>query len=348
MNLSEKSISIKSSLLNDEMLQQRRKNERHALFVGIFAQLIWAFNGIQLKTYRTFFPDAFSNNSLVFWRSIPIWVLGYIFAKRNGYEITPHSQIKHKIWFFSRSLGNYFGVVLWISMMRFFRVSTCQCIAGCHPVLIIYLSVFILKESFYLRYLLGVFICILGTGIIVSNDKSEQSAKLENVSIEEQKDGNIFLGIIISIIYLFVLAFCTFGQKILCKQNMSGEVQNYYLGMYNTLPALLMVIIERHSGLSNIWYVLYGLSNGFVFYIGNYYTALALDNIALSKFIPITYMCIVFVYILGFFILHERVFFTDILGSMLIMGFQLYNVWVPIKKNTQSKDNENNNGQTNN
>ena len=80
MNLSEKSISIKSSLLNDEMLQQRRKNERHALFVGIFAQLIWAFNGIQLKTYRTFFPDAFSNNSLVFWRSIPIWVLGYIFA----------------------------------------------------------------------------------------------------------------------------------------------------------------------------------------------------------------------------------------------------------------------------
>ena len=101
MNLSQNSISIKSSLLNDEMLAQRRKNERKALAIGILAQLIWAFNGIQLKTYRTFFPDAFSNNSLVMWRSIPIWGLGYFFSKRKGLTITPHSQIKHKFWFFS-------------------------------------------------------------------------------------------------------------------------------------------------------------------------------------------------------------------------------------------------------
>ena len=50
--LSENSISIKSSLLNDSMLAQRRQKERHALFIGILSQLIWAFNGIQLKTYR--------------------------------------------------------------------------------------------------------------------------------------------------------------------------------------------------------------------------------------------------------------------------------------------------------
>lgn len=339
MNLSQNSISIKSSLLNDEMLAQRRKNERKALAIGILAQLIWAFNGIQLKTYRTFFPDAFSNNSLVMWRSIPIWGLGYFFSKRKGLTITPHSQIKHKFWFFSRSLGNYFAVVLWISMLHYFRVSTCQCIAGCHPILIIYLSVFILKESFYMRYLVGVFISILGTAIIVSNDKTEKSAAGEEATtggaespLPEKEGNSLLAGLTLIIGYLIVCAFCTFGQKILCKQNMNGDVQNYYLGMYNTLPALMMVIIEWHSGLSNIWYVLYGLSNGFLFYFGNYYTAEALDNIALSKFIPITYMCIIFLYILGFILLGEKVYFTDIVGSMFIMGFQLFNVWVPIKK----------------
>ena len=336
--LSENSISIKSSLLNDSMLAQRRQKERHALFIGILSQLIWAFNGIQLKTYRTFFPDAFSNNSLVFWRSIPIWGLGYFFSKRNGKVIPAHSEIKHKFWFFSRSLGNYFAVILWISMMKYFRVSTCQCIAGCHPLLIIYLSVLILKETFYIRYLVGVFICILGTGIIVSNDKTEKKVSDDTQTVVSTSSSNIFIGLMISIIYLIVCAFCTFGQKILCKQNMSGEVQNYYLGMYNTLPALLMVIIEGHAGLNNKWYVLYGLSNGFLFYCGNYYTAEALENIALSKFIPITYMCIIFIYILGFIILGEKVYFTDIVGSLVIMSFQLYNVWVPIKKNNNNKN----------
>ena len=157
-------------------------------------------------------------------------------------------------------------------MLHYFRVSTCQCIAGCHPILIIYLSVLILKESFYMRYLVGVFISILGTAIIVSNDKTEKSAAGEEAAaggaespLPEKEGNSLLAGLTLIIGYLIVCAFCTFGQKILCKQNMNGDVQNYYLGMYNTLPALMMVIIEWHSGLSNIWYVLYGLSNGFLF-----------------------------------------------------------------------------------
>ena len=36
-----------------------------------------------------------------------------------------------------------------------------------------------------------------------------------------------------------------------------------------------------------------------------------------------------FVFILGFIILHEKIFLTDILGAGLIIGFQLYNFYYP-------------------
>lgn len=325
--LSENSFSIKSSMLNDEMLAQRRKNERYAFFIGVFAQFIWALNSIQLKTYQRWFPEAFSNNSLAFWRSVPIWGLGYYFSWKKNIRILPIKEIKHPLWFWSRSLGNYLCLVLWIQMLKYFRVSTCQCIAGCFPVIVLFLSILILKETFYIRYLAGIFFCLIGTSIIVLNERKSSGS-----SQETNNSQNIFFGCIFGCCHLFFNALSNFGQKILCKQHLSGELQNYYLGMYNSLPALIMMIIENHYGLSNIYYVLYGLSNGFLFYVGNYYTTIALDNIALSKFIPITYMLTVFLFIMGFIFFHEKVYFTDVLGSLMILGFQLYNVWVPVSK----------------
>ena len=79
--LSSNSYSIKSSLLTDEMLLQRRKKEKYALILGLISQFLWALNSIQLKTYRLWFPNSYSNNSLVFWRSLPIFVLGYFICK---------------------------------------------------------------------------------------------------------------------------------------------------------------------------------------------------------------------------------------------------------------------------
>ena len=37
----------------------------------------------------------------------------------------------------------------------------------------------------------------------------------------------------------------------------------------------------------------------------------------------------VFVFILGFILLHEKVFLSDIFGAALIIGFQLYNFYYP-------------------
>ncbi len=61
-------FSVSSSKMNDEMLKEKRYKEKIGAIFAILSQFIWAINSIQLKTYKTFFPEDFSNNSLVFWR----------------------------------------------------------------------------------------------------------------------------------------------------------------------------------------------------------------------------------------------------------------------------------------
>ena len=315
--------SVSSSLLNDENLKEKRRNERLGAIIGIISQFIWAINSIQLKTYKTFFPNDFSNNSLVFWRSLPIWLLGYFFCKQKNIRIKPLSAIKHKFWFATRSFGNYIIIYLWIKILSYFRVSTSQVISGCYPVLVIFLSILILHEKFYFRYLISVLVCIFGSGLIVLNEKNPNASKI-------QLNPNKLAGIFFASCHLLMFSLSTLAQKIQCKDNMSPDEQNYYLGMFNTLPALFFCIIETHFGFGSILYILYAISNGFfVFYSGNYLQTIAMEHMAVNKFLTITYMSTVFVFILGFVLLGERIYITDIIGAGLIISFQLYNIYYP-------------------
>ena len=323
MSKSSDIYSIDSSKLDDELLAVKRKNERFATIIGIISQFIWAINSIQLKTYPQFFPKEYSSNSLVFWRSVPIWGLGFYFCRQKNIRIKPLSAIKHKFWFIMRSFGNYIGIFLWIQILGYFRVSTSQVISGCYPILVIFLSILILHEKFYFRYIIGIFVCVIGSGIIILNERNPNASKIK------LKD-NIWAGLLFAICHLLVNGYSGVGQKILCKEKLSPDEQNYYLGMYNTLPALFFCIVEVHFGFSSILYILYAISNGlFVFYSANYLQTKALEYMAVSKFMPITYMCTVFVFILGSALLHDKIFITDILGAGLIIGFQLYNFYFP-------------------
>ena len=246
-----------------------------------------------------------------------------------------------------RSFGNYVSIFLWIQILGYFRVSTSQVIAGCYPILVIFLSILILHEKFYFRYIIGIIVCVIGSGIIILNERNPNASKIK------LKD-NIWAGLLFAMCHLLVNGYSGVGQKILCKEKLSPDEQNYYLGMYNTLPALFFCIVEKHFGFNSILYILYAITNGlFVFYAGNYLQTKALEYMAVSKFMPITYMCTVFVFILGSALLHDKIFITDILGAGLIIGFQLYNFYYPPGKQVNlekmdkdkisSINNENNN-----
>lgn len=314
--------TLSNHFIEDE-LKQKRKNEAFAILLGLVCQLIWAFISLQLKTFPIIFPKDSDNFSIGFYRALPLITLGYSLASKKNIEITPISQVQNKLWFVIRNAGMFFCLALWVTMTQLMRLSTCQCISGCHPVLVLYLSILILKEKFYLRYLIGILLSLLGASLIVLNERKEPEES------NQSPNGNVLLGIVIGCCHLTLFSLVAFSQKALCNENMSGEVQNFYLGVFNAGIGFVFMVLLNNYGL-NILYVCYALINGLLFYAVNALTAECLKYIPISKFMPITYMGTVYVFFLSSLILKEPIYITDILGSGIIIGFQLFNIWVPI------------------
>ena len=323
-------LSIHSSLLDNTALFKKRQDEKFAVIVGVIAQVIWGINGIQVKSFTKLFPKIYTTNSCIFWRILPVTIAGYCICQYKGHRITPHREIKHLKWFIIRNAGAAIAIYCWIKAMEFFRASTLQVMFGTCPLFILFLSIFILDESFYIRYLIGIILCFIGSAIIVLNDRKPQSKK-------DILNDNIFLGLFYEMVNILMNAFCAIGQKIITKDKMDLDEQLYYLGLYNVVLAGVMSLIDLHFGF-NLVYILYIGSNGVFFYLGNYLTSLALKYIAVMKFQPITYLAIVFTYIFSFLLLGEPIFFTDIIGTILIVGFQAYNMYYPVGKQVENKE----------
>ena len=329
-------MSVKSSELNKEELIKKRQNERFAFILGIFTQFLWAVNGVQMKTFRLYFPNNYTDNSVMFWRMLPPCIIGYIICKYTNIHIQSFSELKHLNWFLCRNALAYLFIIAWIKMYSYFRVSTITVIGGTTPILIIIISVFLIGEKFYIRYLLGVFLCIFGSAIIILNDrKPESKAQILN--------DNLFVGILLGITNVTLVALSLVGQKVLTKEGMDIHLQAFYFASFNVVPAFIFGILTDNIFSSNWKYIMYVMSNGFLFYTANYFNILCLRYIAISKFQPITYLCIVFTFIISAIFLGEPVFFSDLIGTSIIIGFQYYNfVYPPGKKISEIPEKESN------
>jgi drug/metabolite transporter (DMT)-like permease len=344
--------SINTELLTEELKKEKRRKENIAYIYGVISQFMWAVNNIQIKTMITFFPDTFTLNTIAFYRNLPLIFIGYYFCKKKNIRIHQWNTIERKFWFLVRHFGFYLMIVLWVVMNIFFRVSTCQCIVNCNPVIVLIISSFLLNEKFYPRYIVGVIVCFIGAFLIISNERkptninNEINENNENNEMRklfefflrklqenlEKKGNNVFYGGIAAGTHLLITSFANFGQREIAKEHISGDEQNIWMGVFNCVPAFIVMLAQGKTRLGNIKYILYVMTNAPIFYLANYYNAEALRYISINKLNPITYLTIVFVFILGYFLLGEKVYVTDIIGSVIIIGFQLYNIYVPTTK----------------
>ena len=327
--ISEENKSKHSSLLDDEELINKRKKERYAYIIGIIIQIFWASNVVQMKTFIQYFPEFYSDNSVLFWRMLVFTLIGYFLCIYKNEYIQSFSEIKNKKWFLLRNATSYIYITCWVRMYSYFRVSTISVIGSTAPLIIILLSVILIGEKFYMRYLFGVLLCIFGATIIILNDKKPESKSLI-------LNYNLLVGILYSIINDSLFSLSTIGQKVLTNKGMNADLQNYYFGLYNAVPAFIIFVISgeiKNINFRYILYILYVGLNGAILYLYNYYTIYCLRYIAVSKYQPVIYLSIVFIFILSSIILGEHIFFTDIIGALIIIGFQYYNLVYPPGKN---------------
>ena len=306
-------ISIKDSLLNSELLREKKKKENYGIIITIIAHFFLAVNQLQLKTFAKWFKKEYTQNNLLVYRSLATCGISYLLIKRKNQKIPSILEINSKFWFFCRKCGAYIILFFYLEMTTFFRVSTCQCIYGCHPIIVLLLSIIIINENFYWRYVVGMILSFIGSIFILLNEVQPEQRK-------QNDNKSVFIGILFSFGYLTTLCVSKFAQKMLCKDHMTPEVQTFYLGFFTALQAFIFLLFDFKLGL-NLIYILYCFSNGLIFCLVNILCTEAMGNLAISKYLPLTYFATVFIFILGWIVLGERVYFTDIVGSLLIVGF---------------------------
>ena len=124
-------------------------------------------------------------------------------------EMNNFFEMNVKMWFLIRVLGIYISFLLFLSSLLYLRAATTSCISSANPLIVIFLSIFILKKKFYWRYLIGVIVCFIGSAMILLNDRTENKSSVK----QDFKKAAIYITI-----HVFYLSFCIFGQKV-CVNN---------------------------------------------------------------------------------------------------------------------------------
>ena len=314
--------------------EDKIKNERIAILIGIAANFMLAVNLLCAKMANMFAPS-FSCNNYSMWRAVGLGLISYYKLRNKKSGIPQFSEINSKGWFLTRTVGNYVVNVSIIMSIVYLRAATASCIAAIHPFIVITLSIVILKEKFHMRYLTGMLICFAGTALIILNERKSGNARSDvNIEVEDHtKNAHILIGVFFITLHVISVGFALFAQKMVVREGITSDVQILYVGITNFMCGFVCAVYELNLGL-NFTLIGMALLNSVFFYLACMFTDMALVRMDISKFAPLAYFQTFFVFNLSFFLFGEAFYLSDIIGSLMIMSFHVYNVYDPIKSDS--------------
>jgi len=173
--------------------------------------------------------------------------------------------------------------------------------------------------------------------MIILNDnntpKVEDSTETLNTTPTTSNNSNLMstiLGFTIGITHTIMSAFIIIAVKKSANINIELDVQIYFLGLSNTvLGFIFMLIVGGFYKLLDIYFLFLCFINSISFYIAVKLQQISLINLDVIQVTTITYLLTFQAFLLGAFFLHDIVGVTDIFGSLLILGFNVYNAMYP-------------------
>ncbi len=234
------------------------------------------------------------------------------------------NEIQCKKWLMIRIFSGYFAMLSILASISLLRVASASAIMSTAPVFVVLFSVVILKENFHMRYIYGILICFLGTSIMLLNEKKN------NDNVGTTSRGSIIIGILFGILHIFFNSFVTIGMKAISSYNLPSNSQLYYTGIGHSLLSVFYFLIFGGFYFS-IPYALFSCINGFINYIQNALLIAGLSRLDAIKVSPFFYISTVVVFVCSVTLLGEPIYISDIFGSLLILGYNIYNTKNPIK-----------------
>ena len=299
-------------------------NEKYGMILAAISVFFGACGTIYTKIIQKAYPDDFKTVQFLFLRSFTIFFFAIFHSYIRKEKIMKLIDIPEKIWFFLRTNANFFGVACMTMALWYLRASTTILIQNIHPLIVLLMSFFILKEKFYSRYIYGIFFCFLGVLITVLN---EAKAKVNNKS--EVTNTGRSIGLFCCCIDLFFISSVRVANKVMVNKKVPISTQMFYVSICTMIYSSIYTLI--FGGLCfKVGFLLMCLLHGIFFYLSNVTMNISLQYCPLSKIILIQYLNIVYIFLLSFIFLREKIFFTDLLGALFIIGFMSYNSYYPL------------------
>ena len=303
---------------------QKLKKEKLGLLVSALSVLFGSCGSIYTKIIQKTYPEDFRTVQFLFLRSFTVFFFALFHSHIRQEKIMHLRDIPEKKWFFLRTNANFFGVACITVALWYLRASTAIIIQNIHPLFVLILSFFVLKEKFYIRYIIGIVVCFFGALIMILN---ESKVKVNDMKVFSSSERS--LGLFFCFIDLFFISSVKVSNKIMVNKKVPVGTQMFYVSISTMIYSSIYTLF--FGGLCfKVGYLIMCLVHGIFFYLGNIAQNYALQLCPLSKFILVQYLNVVYIFLLSFLFLHEKIFFSDILGASLIVGFMLYNSYYPL------------------
>ena len=315
-------ISEKISIISNTI-----KKEKTGILYCLLAHFLWTTNSIYLKYLTQYFQSKFKNKTFLFSRGLMTLLISYFLGLYQEGRILKLTELPQNILkaLLIRMNFNFFSMSIWVVSVRYLRISTCQIISTLSPIIIIFFSIIFLQEKYFPRYTYCIIFGIIGSSIVILNEN-----KIPAVEEKESKTYEIFIGVFCNILAMITGGIEGVCNKIMAKEKTPITSQMFYVGCSHCFYSFLWMLVTWDFDYT-LKYFLMCMGHAILFFGGFFFFNKGLQIIDLSKTSIIQYSKIVFVFVLGVIFLGQEVFFSDILGSSIIVGFMIYHVLNPVK-----------------
>jgi drug/metabolite transporter (DMT)-like permease len=307
-------------------------SENFSLFLFACSVACYGMSNFQLKYIQIAYGSEYDVFSFALWRNLSLTAIIYSIIRYKEIEIIPLERIQNKFWFSVRTMGQYASLCFFMLSLQNLRVGTANCFVSMNPAAVVIISTLLLKEKFHIRYVIGICVCFTGVLLIISNESKNHNTKnLKDEVLELPSDT---FGVIFSAFWgtvnLITIGCMSVASKFLHKENFGHENQCFYIGVTNFLASVVICLIQGNLH-ANLGFIFASMLNSIFFLIATFLNILAVKGVDLNKTTPLNYISIVVSTFLSVIVLSEPLFFTDFLGSFVILGYNVYNSMNPIK-----------------
>jgi drug/metabolite transporter (DMT)-like permease len=337
----------------------------HSFYIMLLAIgfTIYSISLFQMKLIGKIFGK-YDPNHFLFFRCIALCSISAIILRISNKEITPIKELKSPYSLVIRSFFNFFSNIAFLLCLNYIRLSTAVIFTSLSPIFTAGLSIVMLNEKCHKRYSIGILICLLGSFLLLMNEKTSSSksssdlTEIKNVSnynftnlplnetinnqsrVSQNSDSNnsdflrTLLGFFFGIIYCFCLGIQNILNKMLLNQKIENNILLFYLGAITGIFSFIASILfsGNFSNFVNFYFILQVFFNGLIYYVSSYLNNIAFIKLDVIETTGISYIITVESFFFGVVFLGESIYFTDFLGSFLIVSYNIYNAYYPIKK----------------